>query len=752
MKVENDTRLINDLKTKFAKPDESIRSHTDKLKVEAERLKKFGYISDEIYSLLNLACEYHDYGKINDSFQKRIITRSKFNVDREVPHNVLSMLFLPDTLFEKKEEYYIVAMAIVYHHKLRDNLVQILEEKADIIEENIKGYEQCIANLSKIRNRIIIRRINDLICNRNSKAIIVKGLLHKCDYSSSAGIPSEFINDFMKTKLEELRYEWRQEDNKADWNELQKFCMNNAEDNLIITAPTGMGKTEAGLWWIGNHKGFFVLPLRTAINAMYERVAEDIFKRENIEERLGLLHSDMRAYYLNDDREISYIENYMECTSQMSLPLTISTLDQLFDFVFQYPGYEYKLAQLSYAKIVIDEIQMYDTSLLAFLIYGIERIHQVGGKVAVLTATLPPFVEYELKKVLDGDCIQRDYSAQGTTRHNIKVMDKTIDSEDIRRKYYHLIENDKSAKILVVCNSIENAQSLYEELSDLSVKLLHSKFIKKDRKKREEEILRCGKTFSEHNHNILNKKYEIWISTSLVEASLDIDFDYLFTELNDVFSLFQRMGRCNRKGVKEWYQHKANCFIYLKPRGSVKLYIENSDIYKLSKMALQDRQGIITEKEKKEIIDVYFSIDKIRGTKYQKDYSYCKQIISENVPYENQACKKLRDISTVDVIPYVVYELYREEIETIREKLNSNEAVTFDRISQISKLKEYCLSIQEYERRQCELKGEKIKLGRNHAIEIIECEYSEELGFVKNRKENKLYEEARLRKGGIFID
>mgnify|MGYP006877193999 FL=1 len=40
-----------------------------------------------------------------------------------------------------------------------------------------------------------------------------------------------------------------------------------------------MGKTEGGLRWIGNHKGFFVLPLKTAINAMYDRIKERYFKK-----------------------------------------------------------------------------------------------------------------------------------------------------------------------------------------------------------------------------------------------------------------------------------------------------------------------------------------------------------------------------------------------------------------------------------------------------------------------------------------
>lgn len=39
-----------------------------------------------------------------------------------------------------------------------------------------------------------------------------------------------------------------------------------------------------------------------------------------------------------------------------------------------------------------------------------------------------------------------------------------------------------------------------------------------------------------------NQKGKIWISTQIVEASLDIDYDYLFTELSTADSLFQRMG------------------------------------------------------------------------------------------------------------------------------------------------------------------------------------------------------------------
>ena len=65
---------------------------------------------------------------------------------------------------------------------------------------------------------------------------------------------------------------------EANWNDLQIYMMKNRDKNVIIIAETGYGKTEAALIWIGNNKGFFVLPLKTAINAMYSRIVKHIIK------------------------------------------------------------------------------------------------------------------------------------------------------------------------------------------------------------------------------------------------------------------------------------------------------------------------------------------------------------------------------------------------------------------------------------------------------------------------------------------
>lgn len=175
---------------------------------------------------------------------------------------------------------------------------------------------------------------------------------------------------------------------------MQEYVIKNQNKNIILTAQTGMGKTEAGLLWIGDTKGFFILPLRTAINAMYKRIREEILGSDSkIEEQLGLLHSETLEKYDEIENGDIDIFTYRDKTRKLCMPLTISTLDQLFDFVFKYSGYEMKLTTLAYSKIVIDEIQMYSAELLAYLIWGCKMVHDLGGRLMIMTATLAPFIK-----------------------------------------------------------------------------------------------------------------------------------------------------------------------------------------------------------------------------------------------------------------------------------------------------------------------------------------------------------------------
>lgn len=127
--------------------------------------------------------------------------------------------------------------------------------------------------------------------------------------------------------------------------------------------------------------------------------------------------------------------------------------------------------------------------------------------------------------------------------------------------------------MLIITNTVNKAIDIFLELQELKVEninLLHSRFIYNDRSAKEFKI----KKFSENR-----KENGIWITTQIVEASLDIDFDYLYTEMSTLDSLFQRLGRCYRS--REYDGQDANVHIYIENMSGIK-YIYDEEINKIS--------------------------------------------------------------------------------------------------------------------------------------------------------------------------
>lgn len=439
------------IENKLAKPDKTIGQHSNELIEQAKLLYKLGYIkSDDLYSDLLVSCLKHDNGKANSQFQKRITKGGNFQPEQEIPHNILSTFFIDKSECINPVSVY---FAVLFHHCNKEFPVTVFNQNRELIEKflaefgfDTNSYNKMKRNIKKIK-ALFETKLSD---EEKQYAVLLKGLLHKCDYSASAGLDCEKVNDFLTDSLNN----WKNTRN-IHYNELQEFCIKNTDSNLIVTAPTGMGKTEAGLLWCGDNKCFFVLPLKTAINAMYERIKKlcGDNSQEDYKERVALVHSDMKSYYLEDSiiSGKNYDFAYAQCSKQLALPITICTPDQIFDFALKYAGYEYKLVVASYSKFIIDEIQMYSPDVLAAIIYAIEMIHTLGGKVAVITATLPPFVRNEIEKILGTDVKTSDFSDKGKLRHNVKVYEKNLQSDDIIKIFDDTI-CDKVKKYLVVCN------------------------------------------------------------------------------------------------------------------------------------------------------------------------------------------------------------------------------------------------------------------------------------------------------------
>lgn len=644
----------------YAKSDpiETIKEHTDKLLENLEILKKeYGekitqsieMPEERFWQLMKIVCKYHDAGKVFSGFQNAIreaigekLIPTKFN-NQEIKHEQISPIFVPCKQYEMtKKERKLVYQAIYYHHE-RDNKIHInselLEEiiKKDI-EPNIKKIERELQieipklstlYLGMVEGQARITEGDELY----NEYCLIKGLLHRLDHCSSAWIE---VEDETKEEIADFVEEFMKKQNFKE-NDLQQFAEKNQDKNVIVIGSTGIGKTEGALLWSKNDKTFFTLPLRISINAIYDRIKDTIGYKH-----VGLLHSTALDYLDEKDEENEF--NKIQQARNLYEKITTCTIDQIFPFVFKYRGYEKIYATLSYSKVVIDEIQAYSPEIVAVLLKGLQMINNLDGKFMVMTATLPRIYREKLQEM--GIKFEYNEFIKDTKRHKFEIIDKSInkDIEEIKEK-------SKNKKVLIIVNTINKAIELYKALKNDGVEkvnLLHSRFEQEDRSEKERSIKEFSKQKAESG---------IWITTQIVEASLDIDFDMLYTEMSTLDSLFQRFGRCYRS--REYKGKEPNVKIYIEETSGVG-YIYDKEIYQKSIDLLQEySRQILEEKTKINLVDKLYSKEMLQDTDFYKKINEAFRVLDNIIDYDTSkkdAQKILRNIDNIDVIPKIIYD------------------------------------------------------------------------------------------------
>ena len=645
--------------------------------------KYSNYLTLEEKKKLKLICKYHDLGKYNSKFQNNL--RKKMNLskideygNKEIHHEILSIFAFSDYLINKKKlnkkDLAEILYIIITHHNRyfefeqiikydQENLNIILKKdffnRNDDLSENFKEKVKFIFD-SKEHKKEYLTIIN-LIKSYNQKLLYfdinndkfiryikIKGLLNKLDYAASSS-----LKKFEISPNKNGMYLYEKILLKFD-NQLRllqeytyKMAQISPDKNLVVLASTGSGKTEASLLWGYKSKIIYTLPLKVAINNIFDRIKKDYGY-----DLVRLQHSGAYSYYY----EISETDeeyNRLKTESKLFLsPLTITTIDQLFGFVYLYQLFEEQLVTLSYSKVIIDEIQMYESKLVAIILIALKWITKMGGKFAIITATMPKIfldlmdelnIEYEMP---DHYFKRLAKDGKEMLRHRIKLINKM--------KYKEILKKSNKNKVLVMVNSVKKAQELYKNMKkkdkNLSINLIHARYMFKDRKIKEKEIV----DFSNKR-----KVNGVWIATSIVEASIDIDFDILYTEICTIDSLLQRLGRVYRNRVSSYDEKNSNVFIALN-ENSTRITMENIDLFEYTKTALKkvigNRSKLINIDKKQMMVDYVYDPE---INKFLKDSIYYKNLIKEienlkcNIAFMTNQTKRdsIRDIYSISVIP-----------------------------------------------------------------------------------------------------
>lgn len=713
----------------LAKSDgETLKEHTEQLISNLERLRKlYGQdlelVGQKEWSLLKLAALYHDFGKVSKSFQNRMKNKNSKSGGSDIPHGIMSPIFLDYEALKRQyseTEIKLLIHVIAHHHDREFKLCREIWEK---VEEETEAKDQTLnAHFGKTVAKYDLKNYSkyiSIIAEKNPfkvfkdsserrKYILIKGLLNRLDYAASAHVDVEIRNE--SDTLDVVTYNWLK-NNNFTLRPPQEFAKQRKGQNIVLIASTGMGKTETALLWANGRKTFFTLPIRTSINHIYKRITEQIGFKD-----VGILHSTSLEFLFEKSKAFDgdsdeYYYSY-KLARQFAYPLTVCTVDQLFTFPFRHFGFERILATLSYSNVIVDEIQAYTPKIVASILYGLKEIADFGGKFMVMSATIPGIYLDALENMSLTFEMGEFYDTE--RRNVIAIMDFDI-SEDINS----IVRCSKEKRVLVIVNTVRKAVELYEKIrntygDEYNVQLLHGLFTRSDRQVKEEKITNM-------------REPGVWISTQIVEASLDIDFDILFTEFSSLDSLFQRMGRCYRKRVYEG--SKPNVYVYTAGCSGIgKVY--DKDVHRIGKEHIVNLNGReLSGKEKSELVREVYSKEKLLGTKFYNEFNTALNLLKNGlVPYElekNEVHKELRDVSKIEAIPLRLYEEHKDKVEAfLNEKDGKKKFEMF--VKEISKM---LVGVPYYvhERRILKPLMDPSK-GSCNDIYLLECYYDEKIG------------------------
>lgn len=763
--TETDVEILNssitDIAEKTEEKQKTLKEHHKDIVTCAEMffLEYGEYFTEKEKKLVVEACRIHDLGKVNLVFQAMICPKlaEKFHIDvrktPQIPHGFLSAVTISLDEFDDLSELFSdkdfgpFITAVYYHHDREDhyNSPAIRKYAEKYYMKQIEEY------LNRKIRKLNCSNLDDLLFRNNvytgkyipdsnawKEYLLIKGLLNKFDYTVSAGYENaESAIDLHEKKLVKNIEKFL---NGKELRPAQKFMKMNRDKNLIVIAPTGSGKTEASLLWMNGEKSFYTLPLKVSSNAIYLRIKENYEYKD-----VALLHSDAMAVYLREYNGNEDIGEKYERSKMLSQPLTVCTVDQLFRFVYRALGTEIFAATLKYSKLVLDEIQAYEPRVIATIIYGLKMIQEMGGKFAIITATFPPVLKYfmeqyglfEGKQYIFKDFTGKEYQVEKYPRHKVEIRHSEMNLDEIRLR-------GKNRKVLVICNTVSKAQKLYKKLEGENVWLLHSKYITRDRAFLERKIME----FSESGES------GIWITTQIVEASLDIDFDILYTEMCTADSLLQRMGRCNRKG--RYCPDEANIVVFDNRNGvseGKRRSVYEDKLYDRSLELLSKYEHILFSEDKKTAyMNEVYSVDGVKETIYFENIQKDLKLFSEIHPTEYSADEaKVRDIRSVTIVPENVYvenqNLFEYGVEFLKKPNMSREARSLIK----SKLENLTLSLNLYQKFPAEVDRTTIGLSENRKItDIHRAQYNYEFDIESGKGRGILFDE-QLELDGIFV-
>lgn len=322
------------------------------------------------------------------------------------------------------------------------------------------------------------------------------------------------------------------------------------EKLLTLTAPTGSGKTNASFSFAsmyaqthGLERIIYVIPYMSIIDQTVEVLEREI-GNDNV-----LPHYSEAPFMLAEGKDCNdLVAKRVLATENWNAPVIVTTAVQFFESLFSNKTSAIrKLHNIANSVIVFDEAQTLPMQYLKPCLAAVKELVDHYGCTAIMcTATQPALLpiwralyndpDMKIPEIVDID--NDEFTA--FDRYVIRHVDEEWSLEQVASE---LADHEQ---VLCVVNKRKEAQEIYRMLADQT-----------DDDAQNSGLfclttLQCG-----YDRKILLKKIRRRlseglpcrvVSTSLIEAGVDIDFPAVYREETGLDSILQTAGRCNREG------------------------------------------------------------------------------------------------------------------------------------------------------------------------------------------------------------
>lgn len=700
-------------------PSSELYSHPDKLLenhlvgvahfADVFLREKPLHIYEKIKNIVQFSALFHDLGKSTNFFQKYITSAESDKFKNEFSqHSFLSSIM---GLFESSKhlssfDASLVFLAIKHHHgnlnytvfdfNIDDNDVELLltqiesidREKFRILVQNIdhSGFElefnldefnnwvqldlkKYLRELKRIHKKLEPSPLNYLMLNiiysvllDADKSDVVVG--DKQVYTSRTHLPLDLVDKFkIKTNFQASSINSIRE--KA-YNEIVRHNIDTRHKIYSINLPTGLGKTLASLSFAlklrnqldKNHRIIYCLPFLSIIDQNFN-VFENVLRTYGIDPTSDVIlkhhhlsdiryeHSKVELSFKSEIDQASYSDWARILIEGWNSEIIVTTFVQFFHTLVSYNNRSLrKFHRLANSIIILDEVQSIPIKywqLTRKLL--LDLTEQFNSYVIFVTATQPMIFEpNEIMSV----CSHNQYFESLNRITIFSKVQQPITLDELVRQF-----NFNGRTHLFIFNTIGSAKAFYNKIIDANivskseVTFLSAHIIPKVRRERIEQIKK--------------NNYKIVISTQLVEAGVDIDFDVVVRDIAPLDSIIQSAGRCNRNA-----ETKGEVYVFNIVENGKRLanYIYDRVLLDLTESILKTKSKI----EEPELLDLsqqYF-LETTKRKSNETAVKFLEAISNLIYDHPDEDTIKIKDFNLIEY-EYPTIDVYVEIDEIARE-------------------------------------------------------------------------------------